>query len=80
MVPAALPDSSLPTARSWLAETLRIEEARTVGRDSAIAWESRRLQVPESPLRRHYVTALVQAQPHPKDTLGVPLAPRVIGR
>ena len=57
--------------RERLVETLCIEEERTVGRDNTIAWEGRRLQIPESPLRRHYVNARVKVHAYPDGTLAI---------
>ncbi len=54
MVEAALPDRAFVTVEaSRIVEALCIEEERTVGRDNTIAWNNKRLQLPESPLRRH---------------------------
>ena len=39
-----------------------------------------RLQIPESPLRRHYVQAKVKVHAYPNGTLTVLHGPRVIGR
>jgi hypothetical protein len=50
----ALADSAL------LADILCIEEERVVARDNTIAHEGRRLQLPQSPLRAHYVKARVE--------------------
>ena len=81
MVEAALPDLAFVTVeRSRIVEALCIEEERTVGRDNTIAWNSKRLQIPESPLRRHYVQAKVKVQAYPGGTLAVLHGPRVIGR
>jgi len=81
MVEAALPDRAFVTVEaSRLAEALCIEEERTVGRDNTIAWNTLRLQLPESPLRRHYVRALVKVHAYPDGTLAVLHGPRVIGR
>ena len=66
--------------RERLVETLCIEEERAVGRDNTISWNGRRLQIPESPLRRHYVGARVKVHAYPDDTLGVLYGPRVIAR
>ena len=60
MVEPALPDRAFVTVEAnRLSEALCIEEERTVGRDNTIAWNNQRLQLPESPLRRHYVQAKV---------------------
>lgn len=81
VVAPALPESAFVTVEaSRLVEALCIEEARTVGRDNTIAWEGRRLQIPESPLRRHYVNAHVKVHAYPDGTLAVLHGPRVIGR
>jgi transposase len=78
---AALPESGfVKVDRERLIETLVIEEERTVGRDNTIGWAGRRLQVPESPLRRHYVGAKVKVHVYPDETLGVLHGPRVIAR
>ena len=72
VVAPALPESAFATVEaSRLVETLCIEEERTVGRDNTIAWEVRRLQIPESPLRRHYVGATVKVHAYPDGTLGI---------
>ena len=81
VVAPALPDSAFVSVEHGrLTEALCIEEDRTVGRDNTIAWEGRRLQLPESPLRRHYVGATVKVHAYPDGTLGVLHGPRVIGR
>ena len=79
--PPALPESGfVAVARERLIETLCIEEERTVGRDNTIAWEGKRLQIPESPLRRHYVGAHVKVHAYPGGTLGVLHGLQVIAR
>jgi transposase len=81
MVEAALPDRAFVTVEAGrIVEALCIEEERTVGRDNTIAWNGKRLQIPESPLRRHYVQAKVKVHAYPDGTLAVLHGPRVIGR
>jgi transposase len=81
MAVPALPDSAFVTTEaSRLTEALCIEVDRTVGRDNTIAWEGMCLQLPESPLRRHYVKAKVKVHAYPDGTLAVLHGPRVIGR
>lgn len=81
MTPPALPDSGFSAVEpERLVEALCVEEERTVGRDNTIAWNGLRLQLPESPLRRHYVQAKVRVQAYPDGTLAVLHGPRVIGR
>ena len=79
--PAALPESGfVAVERSRLVETLCIEEERQVGRDNTISWNGRRLQIPESPLRRHYVGATVKVHAYPDGTLAILHGPRPIAR
>jgi transposase len=81
VVTPALPDSAFVSVEtSRLTEALCIEEERTVGRDNTIAWEGRRLQIPESPMRRHYVDARVKVHAYPDGRLAILHGPRVIGR
>lgn len=81
MAVPALPDSAFVTASAeQLTEALCVEDERTVGRDNTISWEGMRLQIPESPLRRHYVQAKVKVHAYPDSTLAVLHGPRVIGR
>ena len=79
--PPALPESGfVAVARERLVETLCIEEERLVGRDNTIAWEGRALQIPESPLRRHFVGCRVKVHAYPDATLGILHGLRVIAR
>jgi hypothetical protein len=79
--PPALPESGfVKVERERLIETLVIEEERTVSRDNTIAWAGRRLQIPESPVRRHYVGAKVKVHVYPDHTLGLLYGPRTIAR
>jgi hypothetical protein len=54
-----------------LADILCIEEERVVARDNTIAHDGRRLQLPQSPVRAHYVKARVKVREYPDGTLGV---------
>ena len=63
-----------------LAYILCIEEERVVARDNTIAHEGRRLQLPQSPLRAHYVKARVKVHEYPDETLAVFHGPRRIAR
>lgn len=56
-------------------ETLCVIEERTVANDNTIAWNGRRLQLPESRLRPHFVKAVVRVHEYPDGTLGVFLGP-----
>ena len=58
------------THEAWR-ETLCVIEERTVGRDNTIAWAGRRLQLPESRLRPHFVKATVVVHAYPDGTSSV---------
>ena len=61
-----------------LAETLCIEEERVVARDNTVAYGGRRLQVPASKARAHYVKARVKVREYPDGTLSLFHGPRRI--
>ena len=54
-----------------LREILCVEEERVVARDNTVAYEGRRLQLPESRARAHYVKARVKVREYPDGTLAV---------
>lgn len=56
-------------------ETLCVIEERTVANDNTVAWNGRRLQLPESRLRPHFVKASVRLHEYPDGTTGVYLGP-----
>jgi hypothetical protein len=77
--PAVLADNAFVAADpTLLAETLCSEEERVVARDNTVAYESRRLQLPASPARAHYVKARVKVREYPDGTLAVFHGPRRI--
>ena len=79
--PAAVPESAFVAADpALLAEALCIEEERIVARDNTVGYAGRRLQLPESPLRAHYVKANVKVREYPDATLAVFHGPRRIAR
>ena len=61
-------------AGAWR-EILCVIEERTVGNDNTVAWGGRRLQLPESRLRPHFVRAKVLVREYPDGTLSVALGP-----
>jgi hypothetical protein len=63
-----------------LADILCIEQERVVARDNTVAYEGRCLQLPESPVRAHYVKARVKVHEHPDGTLAVFYGPRCLAR
>ena len=56
-------------------ETLCVIEERVVGRDNTIAWEGRRLQIPPSRLRPHFVRASVRVHAYPDGRTAIFLGP-----
>ena len=79
--PAAVAERAFVTAApEVLSEVLAIEEERTVSRDNTVAWEGVRLQIPESPVRPHYVKAHVKVRRYPDGTLAIFHGPRCIAR
>lgn len=61
-------------------EILCIVEERVVGNDNTVAWDGRRLQLPQSRLRPHFVKAKVRLHAYPDGTVGVFLGPHPLAR
>jgi transposase len=59
-------------------EALCVIEERTVANDNTIAWNGRRLQLPESRLRPHFVKAVVRVHEYPDGTASVFLGPHLL--
>jgi transposase len=80
--PAALPESAFVavTDPAVLAETLCRQDERVVGRDNTVSFERRRLQLPASPLRHHWVKARVRVHAYPDGALALFHGPRCIAR
>lgn len=79
--PPALPESAFVAAdKALLRETLCVRDERIVARDNTIAYAGLRLQLPESPLRAHYVKARVVVRAYPDGALAVFHGPRTIAR
>jgi transposase len=52
------------TPAQWR-EILCVHETRQVGKDNTVSWQGRRLQIPPSPLRPHFVRAKVRLHEYP---------------
>jgi transposase len=80
--PAALPQSGfVPVADpAAVVEALCVQEERVVGRDNTVSWGRRKLQLPESPLRPHWVKARVRVHEYPDGRLAVFYGPRCLAR
>jgi transposase len=63
-----------------LGEILCIQEERQVGNDNCVSFNRLKLQIPESPLRAHFVKARVKVRLYPDGTHAVFHGPRCLGR
>ena len=63
-----------------LAEILCTQEERKVGHDNTVAFKRLRLQIPESPLRPHYVRAIVKVRQYHDGSHAVFHGPRCLAR
>jgi transposase len=61
-------------------EVLCIVEERVAGKDNTVAWNGKRLQIPESRLRPHFVKATVRVHEYPDGTASVFLGPHRLAR
>src|SRR5258707_7773622 len=63
-----------------LSEILCVQEDREVGNDNCVRFKRLRLQIPESPLRAHFVKARVKVRQYPDGTHAVFHGQRCLGR
>jgi transposase len=63
-----------------LDEILCVEEERQVGHDNCVSSRTLKLQIPESPMRPHFVRARVKVHVYPDGSHAVFHGPRCIGR
>jgi transposase len=63
-----------------LAEILCVQEERCVGNDNCVSFNRLKLQIPESPLRAHFVKATVKVRQYPDGTLAIFHGQRCLGR
>lgn len=54
-----------------LTEVLCVQEERVVGNDNCVSFLNRRLQIPQSPLRAHFVRATVRVHQYPDGGLAI---------
>lgn len=52
-------------------DVLCVQETRQVGNDNTVRWKGRILQIPESPLRPHFVRAKVRVHEYPDGAVGL---------
>ena len=62
------------TADQWR-DVLCVREERIVGADNTVTWRNRALQIPESPLRPHFVKARVRVHEDPDGRVSIHLGP-----
>jgi transposase len=63
-----------------LAEILCVQEDRQVGNDNCVSFNRLKLQIPESPLRAHFVKARVKVRHYPDGSHAIFHGPRCLGR
>ena len=63
-----------------LAEILCVQEERQVGNDNCVSYRTLKLQIPETPMRPHFVKARVRVHVYPDGSHAVFHGPRCIGR
>ena len=63
-----------------LTEVLCVQEERVVGNDNCVSFLNRKLQIPESPLRAHFVKATVKVHQYPDGGLAIFHGRRCLGR
>ena len=79
--PAAEPGSAfIPIPGVDLDEILCVQEERQVGNDNGVSYRTLKLQIPESPLRPHFVKAKVKVHLYPDGSHALFHGPRCIGR
>ncbi|MBV8399038.1 MAG: ISNCY family transposase [Acetobacteraceae bacterium] len=70
----------VPDPAGLAADILCIQEERQVGNDNTVKWYGRRLQIPPSPQRAHFVRAKVRVHQYPDGGLAVFYGPRCLAR
>ena len=65
----------VPDANEMWREILCVVEERVVAADNTVAWNGKRLQLPESRLRPHFVKAQVRVHEYPDGACAVFLGP-----
>ena len=73
-------DAFVPADGIDLAEVLCVEEERIVGNDNCVSFGNRKIQIPESPLRPHFVKVTVRVRRYPNGGMAIFHGPRCLGR
>ena len=80
VAPAQSGSAFTPIPGVDLDEILCVQEERQVGNDNCVSYRTLKLQIPESPLRPHFVKARVKVHHYPDGSHAVFYGPRCIGR
>ena len=78
--PAEAGSAFTPIPGVGLDEILCVEEERQVGHDNCVSCRTLKLQIPESPMRPHFVKARVKVRVYADGSHAVFHGPRCIGR
>jgi hypothetical protein len=78
--PAGEGSAFTPVPGVDLDEILCVEEERQVGNDNCVSYRTLKLQIPESPMRPHFVKARVKVHLYPDGSHAIFHGPRCIGR
>jgi hypothetical protein len=78
--PAAVGSAFVAIAGLDLDEILCVQEERQVGNDNCVSYRTLKLQIPESPMRPHFVKARVGVHVYPDGSPALFHGPRCIGR
>jgi hypothetical protein len=78
--PAAAGSAFVPIQGVDLDEILCVQEERQVGNDNCVSYRTLKLQIPESPMRPHFVKARVKVHVYSDGSHALFHGPRCIGR
>ena len=78
--PAGEGSAFTPIPGVALDQILCVEKERQVGHDNCVSYRTLKLQIPESPMRAHFVKARVKVRVYPDGSHAVFHGPRCIGR
>jgi hypothetical protein len=78
--PAGQGSAFTPIAGVDLDEVLRVQEERQVGQHNCVSYRTLKLQIPESPMRPHFVRARVKVHVYSDGSHALFHGPRCIGR
>ena len=78
--PAGQGSAFTPVRGVDLGEILCVQEERQVGQDNCVSYRTLKLQIPETPMRPHFVKARVRVHVYPDGSHALFHGPRCIGR